>query len=86
MNVTVDKDGRFVRCNDYRVFKESSERKLSGQEAILNAMTVSLKHLEKMSWLENEKRLPETTNKELMRRYVEQRWCREGVCGADTRR
>lgn len=56
--------------NDYKVYTNNLEQKLSKQDAILKAITVSVKQLEKMlSSVESEKRLLVETNEELMRKY-----------------
>lgn len=47
MDVTADRDELLPRLNDYEVFEENLERKQSDKDAILKAMTASMKQLKK---------------------------------------
>lgn len=72
MKVMVERDGFLLRLNDCNVFQKILECQVSEHKVVLKVMTVSVRHLEKKSSsLDNEKRLLENTNKELMRRSAE---------------
>lgn len=70
LKVTAEKDDLWVRFNNYKVFKEILKWKLLKQGGILNFITMSVKKPETKSIsMENEKRMLERPNEELLRKY-----------------
>lgn len=55
MEITVYRDDLLLQLNDDKVLRENLERKVSKQESMKKAMTVSVKQSEKeMCWLQDE--------------------------------
>lgn len=74
LDVTAERYDLLLLVNDYKMCKESFERKQFEQDVNMKKKTASVKHLEeKLSSLQIENVLVEKDNDELMRSYAEQK-------------